>query len=188
LELKEMPVSTYRTVAWVESSEGQPARRRGLTQIDETRRLFNRARRWAWWRRLWRGLSGSSNALLTSDALLAGATPVVQRVPGVQQVALDQIVGSEGRAHEFDREFGPLQEHTQERWQRVAAAWLAGDPLPPVRLIQVGDRYLVRDGNHRISVARALGAMTVEAVIEQRFVEAAQPRAAVPRGCPSLPG
>ncbi len=180
-------MSTYRTVSWVESGERQSARRRGLAQIDEARRLFNRARRWVWWRQLWRGLIGSSNALLASDTLLAGATPVVQRVPGVQQVALDQILGSEGRAHEFDREFGPLQEHTRERWQRVATAWLAGDPLPPVRLIQVGDRYLVRDGNHRISVARAIGATTVEAVIEQRFAEATQARpTTVPCGRSSL--
>lgn len=182
-----MPVSTYGAVAWAESGERQPARRRGLAQVDEARRLFNRARRRAWWRRLWRALRGSANALLTRDTLLAGATPVVQRLPGVQPVALDQIVGSEGRAHEFDREFGPLQEHTRERWQCVAVAWLAGDQLPPVRLIQVGDRYLVRDGNHRISVARALGATTVEALIEQRFVEAAQARPlTVPCGCPSL--
>jgi hypothetical protein len=42
---------------------------------------------------------------------------------------------------------------------------LAGDPLPPVELIQVGSVYFVRDGHHRISVARAMGQQEIEAVV-----------------------
>jgi hypothetical protein len=38
--------------------------------------------------------------------------------------------------------------------------------LPPVALIQVGDYYFVRDGHHRISVARALGQQVIEATVE----------------------
>jgi hypothetical protein len=37
--------------------------------------------------------------------------------------------------------------------------------LPPVALIQVGDVYFVRDGHHRISVARALGRNQIEAKV-----------------------
>lgn len=158
-----------------------------VSLIDEAQHRFHQAQRRAWLRQLWRGLRGSAGALLTSETLLASATPVAQRAPGVQQVAIGQIVGSEGRADQFDREFGPLEEYTRERWQRIATAWLAGDALPPVRLIQVGNRYLVRDGNHRISVARAFGATMVEAVIEQRFAEAVPATPiAVCCGCPAL--
>jgi len=138
-------------------------------QDAEARRLFDQARRRAHWRQLWSAVRGIPATLAERDDLLEGATPVGQRVSGVQQVVLEQIIGSEGRAHEFDRGFGPLQEHTRTRWQSVAAAWLAGATLPPVRLIQAGDRYLVRDGHHRISVARAFGASSIDAVIEQRF-------------------
>ncbi len=35
--------------------------------------------------------------------------------------------------------------------------------LPPVDLIQLGDTYFVRDGHHRISVARALGYAYIDA-------------------------
>ena len=47
----------------------------------------------------------------------------------------------------------------------VAGAQLQDVPLPPVDLIQVGDRYFVRDGHHRISVARTLGQHFVEAEV-----------------------
>jgi hypothetical protein len=40
-----------------------------------------------------------------------------------------------------------------------------GAKLPPVALIQVGDVYFVKDGHHRISVARALGQVEIEAVV-----------------------
>jgi hypothetical protein len=49
------------------------------------------------------------------------------------------------------------------RWLRVAAARDQGKVLPPVVLVQVGDVYFVRDGHHRISVARALGQLDIEA-------------------------
>ncbi len=108
--------------------------------------------------------------MLTSDALLAQTTPVPYFEARLKHVALSQIVASEGRAHEFDLQFAPLHEHIRERWQDIAAAWIAGQPLPPVQLIQVDERYIVRDGHHRISVAYAVGATTIEAVIEQQFV------------------
>jgi len=37
--------------------------------------------------------------------------------------------------------------------------------LPPVELIQVGGCYFVRDGHHRISVARSFGQQYIEAEI-----------------------
>jgi hypothetical protein len=47
----------------------------------------------------------------------------------------------------------------------VAKARLKGVTLPPVELIQVGDVYFVRDGHHRISVARAFGQEHVDAEV-----------------------
>ncbi len=34
--------------------------------------------------------------------------------------------------------------------------------MPPVELIQAADGYYVRDGHHRISVARAAGQASIE--------------------------
>jgi hypothetical protein len=80
-------------------------------------------------------------------------------------VPLDSIVGSEGRSDDFDAAFHPLKLHNRERWLSVAAAHLTGVVLPAVELVQVGAEFYVRDGHHRISVARALGQAEVEARI-----------------------
>jgi hypothetical protein len=73
---------------------------------------------------------------------------------GTQAVPIRQICGSENRTADFDADFRPLSDRTASRWQSIAKAWLRGVPLPPVELILVGDSYYVRDGHHRISVAR----------------------------------
>ena len=86
---------------------------------------------------------------------------------GIQTVPLDAIVGSEERYACFSRQFLPLKENLRERWMKIDAARQAGHPLPPVELYKVKDAYFVKDGHHRISVARTRGTGYIEArVIE----------------------
>ncbi len=87
----------------------------------------------------------------------------VLHLNGVMQLA--RIVGSEGRSEDFDGHFRPQRTHNRERWIRVASAWLQGLALPAVQLVQVGDAYYVRDGNHRVSVARAFGQESIDAEV-----------------------
>ena len=82
---------------------------------------------------------------------------------GQKEVALDDIRGSEGRIRDFDDRFNPLTDRVRERWMSVARAHEAGIDLPPIELVQVGKVYYVRDGNHRVSVARANGRPTITA-------------------------
>jgi uncharacterized ParB-like nuclease family protein len=81
----------------------------------------------------------------------------------VQDVPLRHIVGSLGRYTDFTRTFLPRQDHLQERWQKIEELMSKGYPLPPIEVYQVGDVYFVRDGNHRVSVARQRGRSTIRA-------------------------
>jgi hypothetical protein len=87
---------------------------------------------------------------------------------GLRTVPIHSIRGSESRCQDFDADFCPLQTRTRERWLSVATARIKGLTLPPVELIQVGTEYFVRDGHHRISVARALGEQNIEAEVIAR--------------------
>jgi hypothetical protein len=78
---------------------------------------------------------------------------------------LKLIVGTVGRAHDFDRDFLPLQEHLRTRWENIMRAMLYDASLPPVQLYQVGDYYFVKDGNHRVSVAKYLGMVSIDAEV-----------------------
>jgi hypothetical protein len=88
---------------------------------------------------------------------------------GRQAVPVERIVGSEGRYADFDDEFLPLKGSSEERWRSVYVALRRGEEVPPVSLLKVGDVYFVRDGNHRVSVARWLGVEALDAdVVEMR--------------------
>jgi hypothetical protein len=83
---------------------------------------------------------------------------------GLQEIELDKIVGSTGRYLDFNRAFLPKTDMVQERWRRIDA--LAHEEgYPPIEVYKVGDVYFVRDGNHRVSVARTHKAKTIEAYV-----------------------
>jgi hypothetical protein len=90
----------------------------------------------------------------------SGARGVVREIP------LEAIIGSvePGRATQFDGAFRPSPA-TRDRWLRVGQAEQRGAGLPPISVVPVGDGYAIRDGHHRVSVARARGAHSIAAAI-----------------------
>jgi hypothetical protein len=94
-----------------------------------------------------------------------GRTGQVDR--GLQIVPLDQIVGTVDRAVDFDRSFRPTTGRLRSRWERIAAAQRRGEALPPISLFKVGDLYFVRDGHHRVSVAKSLGRDDIDAYVTE---------------------
>jgi hypothetical protein len=80
-------------------------------------------------------------------------------------VPIHQIKGSLGRSDDFDLNFNPLKERSRSRWMSIAAAVRIGLPMPAVELVQVGNAYYVRDGHHRISVAKSMGQDAIDARI-----------------------
>ena len=81
---------------------------------------------------------------------------------GVQEIPLDRIVGSLSRYEDFTRTFMPRKTSSRHRWEKIDRL-ADGGGWPPIEVYKVSDTYFVRDGNHRVSVARQLGADTIEA-------------------------
>lgn len=125
-------------------------------------RALNRGR----WRSLLRKMAGRPTHL---SPISPGVTADAHAVESVGDVEISLIIGSEaqGRLRDFDLEFNPLSDHNRERWIDILTAQNRGVVLPPVELIRIGDRYFVRDGHHRISVASARGQKSIEAQIVQ---------------------
>jgi hypothetical protein len=126
--------------------------------LDLYRSVLWRARLRRWWSVLTKR-PHSRPALHQREAtgFVRGGYPV-----GVCAVPIRQIRCSESRPQDFDSDLRPLQKRTQGRWLSIATASLRGVAMPPVELLQVRDVYCVRDGHHRISVARAMGQEYVE--------------------------
>jgi hypothetical protein len=92
------------------------------------------------------------------------AATCARRRLGVQAIAIDSVVGTSDRhkAEAFDREFRP-PDWSRGRWTQMYEAARRGAEMPPISVYRVGTRHFVRDGHHRVSVARALGAAAIEA-------------------------
>jgi hypothetical protein len=86
---------------------------------------------------------------------------------GIQEVPLERIVGTLQREREFNRAFLPREEKLRERWEDLEELVLGSRGFSPVELYRVGDVDFVVDGHHRVSVARAQGARTIEARVKE---------------------
>jgi hypothetical protein len=92
-----------------------------------------------------------------------------QAYRGMRIIEVEKITGSVGRYRDFDESFLPLKKSMGERWGRINRAYHRGEELPAVSLYKIGDAYFVRDGNHRVSVARYHGVVAIDAeVVEIR--------------------
>src|SRR5215212_1900406 len=112
-----------------------------------------------------RGEPGDVNVILPFEEVVAALGRTSERQLGLQVVPLDAIVGTVDRTRDFDRQFRPTSGRVRARWERLAAAMRAGESLPPIDAYRIGDLHFVRDGHHRVSVARALGRRDIDAYV-----------------------
>jgi hypothetical protein len=116
---------------------------------------FHSARRRAFIQDVLADLSGKPENLLSFDEVrrqLHLAEPTLG--PSYEEIPIDRIVGSVGRYRDFNRAFLPRASIDPDRWARIEQLQDYAR-LPSIDVFKVGDVYFVRDGNHRVSVARA---------------------------------
>ncbi|HEX8228252.1 MAG TPA: hypothetical protein VF826_02945 [Chloroflexia bacterium] len=114
---------------------------------------------------------GRRNTLVALAEAKEGEVCYGQRYLGTMQVPISAISGSVDRSADFDRDFRPRGNHTRQRWVRVNQAFASNVSLPPVSLNKFGEFYFVKDGHHRISVARYRGAQYIDAEVTEFFAQ-----------------
>ncbi len=126
---------------------------------------FNRAKNKARFNNIFNIVNPEKKELLSYYDVKKVAKPKSQTYKGMQVVNIDNIIGSEGRYKDFNKAFLPKKEHLRQRWESIDRAHLTDIVLPPISLFKIGDAYFVRDGNHRVSVAKAQGVMCIDAEV-----------------------
>jgi nucleotide-binding universal stress UspA family protein len=112
-------------------------------------------------------LTGASTELLNYEEVRQKLKGTRTTSRGLQYIPIGAIVGSVGRYADFTRSFLPRQDADESRWAGVETAMTSMTGLPPVEVYQIGDAYFIMDGNHRVSVAKQLGADRVEAYVTE---------------------
>ena len=137
------------------------------SDIVDAKEDFRQARLRGIMERLMARLSGESAELFCYEDVRQGIRATSTASRGLQNIPIDAIVGSVGRCGDFTRTFLPRRAVSGSRWARVKLGMTGQTGLPPIEVYKVDEVYFVLDGNHRVSVARELGATTIQAFVTE---------------------
>jgi nucleotide-binding universal stress UspA family protein len=114
---------------------------------------------------IFRRFTGESAELLSFDEVRQKLKAQISHKTELKEIPIDAIIGSVNRYQDFDRDFLPGKNITQDRWIQIEMANYGLVGLPPIEVYQIGEAYFVSDGNHRVSVAKQLGAKEIQAYV-----------------------
>ncbi len=126
---------------------------------------FVKAHRHAVFQNIFSTFRWSNPDLLSFYEVTKLIKPESEAYKGMQTIPVRNIIGSENRYHDFSSAFYPKNISLQRRWESVDAANLDDVILPPISVYKLGQWYFVRDGNHRVSVARSKGVEFIDAEV-----------------------
>lgn len=132
------------------------------SQTDED---FSKARNKAFINELQHFLNPDEAKLISFTDIKQLLKPQNEVYKGMQVVPIKLIVGSEGRYKDFDNHFFPKRNFLKNRWESVDMAHYKDIILPPIKVYELGGLYFVRDGNHRVSVAKMQGVEFIDAEV-----------------------
>src|SRR5215216_6316208 len=115
--------------------------------------------------------------LLELDEAERRLKPFGRRYLGVRPVPLEHLVGTEGRAGAFTRDFRPRHSFSRDRLRSLEEAFPDGG-FPPIVTVKLGETYFVIDGHHRAALARRGGAAVIDADVTELIARVPLPAGA----------
>lgn len=133
--------------------------------LPEAESDFARARNKALFNEIQHLLTPEEAAMISLKAVRKVIKTQSETYIGMKVIPINKIVGSEGRYRDFDNQFFPKRSIIKERWEHVDEAIIKDIVLPPIKVYELGGLYFVRDGNHRVSVAKSKGVEFIDAEV-----------------------
>ncbi len=94
-----------------------------------------------------------------------------ERYIGLREIPVENIIGSEGRYEDFNQGFLPKKGALKSRWSAIHRIMEEDGNLPPITVFKIDDYYWVRDGNHRVSVAKERGQLYIDAEVSEYDID-----------------
>jgi len=140
-----------------------------IESYRSAREDFRHARREAAIQGIIARFTGKSTELLSYEEVSQKLRAVGSADRGLKEIPIEKIIGSVGRYTDFTRSFLPRHDSDESRWAHVMSAMtnVRAQGLPPIEVYQVGDAYFVKDGHHRVSIAKQLGVDSIEAYVTE---------------------
>ncbi len=137
----------------------------GNDLLSQTNEDFEKARSRGRIQSLLSSLAWKNSDLLSFYAVTELIKPRNETYLGMRTIPVKQIIGSEGRYQDFSLAFYPKKELLRARWRSIDRAVKEYVNLPPISVYKLGQWYFVRDGNHRVSVAKTQGVEFIDAEV-----------------------
>ena len=118
-----------------------------------------------------------SDRLLELEDVERRLKPLGRRYVGLREIPLDALVGTDGRANSFTRDFRPLHSFSRDRLRSLESAFADGG-FPPIVTVKLGEAYFVIDGHHRAALARRSGAEMIDADVTELIARVPLPAGA----------
>jgi hypothetical protein len=104
--------------------------------------------------------------LVPLDEATRRLRPFSRTYVGLRPIPVSQVIGTDGRGADFDRDFRPRRPDVAQRRRSVEAAFPEG-AFPPIVVYRLGDAYFVIDGHHRVAAARRQGIEMIDAEVTE---------------------
>lgn len=132
---------------------------------------FNKARNKAKFQGLMSALTWKSNDLMPLYEVTSIIKPRSETYLGMRSIPVEKVIGSECRYRDFSSAFYPKTDRLRTRWESIDNARINDIALPAISVYELGGYYFVRDGNHRVSVARSQGVEFIDAEVVELDTE-----------------
>lgn len=136
-----------------------------LQMSPQTEDDFSKARNKAFINEIQHLLNPEEAKLISLNDVKQIIKPSAETYIGMQVIPVSKIIGSEGRYQDFDNRFFPKNSHLKTRWAHIDDAAIKDIILPPIKVYELAGFYFVRDGNHRVSVAKTRGVEFIDAEV-----------------------
>ncbi len=136
-----------------------------LQATEQTEEDFLKARNKAFFNEIQHLLNPEEAKLISLGDVKNLIKPSAETYIGMKVIPVDKIIGSEGRYKDFDNNFFPKSSHLKARWEKIDDAAIKQIDLPPIKVYEIAGLYFVRDGNHRVSVAKSRGTEFIDAEV-----------------------
>ena len=139
----------------------------GLESTLSAQTAFSTARRRARWQNVWSWFKGVSNKPLSFESVRKRLKASEEGTLTLQDIALDNVIGSVGRARDYTATFLPQRRSDERRWVSIRQRINGLGGLPPIKDFKLAGQYFISDGHHRVSVMKHLGISRAEAWVTE---------------------
>lgn len=132
---------------------------------------FNNVRIRSFFKSIYKKLKREDDCLPSLDDIIDITHARNERYIGMREIPVENIIGSEGRYEDFNEGFLPKRAELKSRWSAIHRIMEEEKNLPPISVFKIDDYYWVRDGNHRVSVAKERGQLYIDAEVTEYDID-----------------